>query len=88
MIQTLSIVLVSALLLTQAGGIRPLLLMEDVDLVRRLGRARLTPLDATATTSAARYDRDGWTRRSMRNLFCLTLWFIGVPPRLIALIYA
>ncbi len=75
-------------LLTQAGGIRPLLLMEDVDLVRRLGRARLTPLDATATTSAARYDRDGWTRRSMRNLFCLTLWFIGVPPRLIALIYA
>ncbi len=80
--------LLSRTLLEQAGGIRPLPLMEDVDLVRRLGRTRLTPLAADAITSAIRYERAGWLRRSARNLACLTLWFLGVPPRLIARLYA
>lgn len=74
-------------LLARVGGVRPLPLMEDVDLVRRLGRSRLAPLDADAVTSAARWDRDGWRRRSARNLFCLALWFGGVPPGLIARAY-
>ena len=75
-------------LLEAAGGIRPLPLMEDVDLVRRLGRRRLVALDAAAFTSAARWERDGWYRRSLRNLCCLTLYAAGVPPRLIARIYS
>jgi rSAM/selenodomain-associated transferase 2 len=74
-------------LLQQVGGIRPLPLMEDVDLVRRLGRRRLTALDAAASTSAERWLRDGWLRRSARNLLCLSLWFAGVPPRHIARLY-
>jgi rSAM/selenodomain-associated transferase 2 len=74
-------------LLHRIGGIRPLPLMEDVDLVRRLGRHRLCPLPAAALTSAARWERDGWTARSARNLCCLSLWFLGVPPRLIARLY-
>lgn len=74
-------------LLQAIGGIRPLPLMEDVDLVRRLGRQRLTALDAAAVTSAAKWRRDGWYRRSLRNLGCLTLYFAGVPPRLIARLY-
>ncbi len=69
------------------GGYRPLPLMEDVDIVRRLGRARLVGLDVPAVTSAARWERDGWVLRSARNLFCLSLWFLGVPPRLIARVY-
>ncbi|MCW8087030.1 glycosyltransferase [Sabulicella glaciei] len=60
------------------GGFRPLPLMEDVDLVRRLGRARLRALDAEAVTSAARWRRDGYLRRSSRNLVVLGLWFAGV----------
>ncbi|HET8996995.1 MAG TPA: glycosyltransferase, partial [Acetobacteraceae bacterium] len=40
--------LVHRALLAEVGGIRPLPLMEDVDLVRRLGRRRLAGLDATA----------------------------------------
>jgi hypothetical protein len=40
-----------------------------------------------ALTSAARWERDGWHRRSARNLMCLCLWFAGVPPRLIARLY-
>lgn len=74
--------------LDAVGGMRPLMLMEDVDLIRRLGRHRLVPLPASATTSAARWEREGWTRRSVRNLFCLSLWFLGVPPDRIARLYA
>lgn len=74
-------------LLAEIGGIRPLPLMEDVDLVRRLGRRRLVPLCATAITSARRWEQDGWRRRSVRNLLCLSLFFAGVPPRWIRLLY-
>lgn len=71
----------------QLGGYRPLPLMEDVDLIRRIGRARLTMLPALAVTSAERWRRDGWYRRSARNLACLSLWFLGVPPATIAKFY-
>lgn len=79
--------LLSRRLYDAVGGYRPLPLMEDVDLVRRLGRRRLAPLGAAAVTSAARWRRDGWWRRSARNLGCLALWHLGVPPRLIARVY-
>ncbi|MDP2259924.1 MAG: TIGR04283 family arsenosugar biosynthesis glycosyltransferase [Caulobacter sp.] len=69
------------------GGYRPLPLMEDVDLVRRLGRRRLTVLDASATTSARRWRQDGWLARSARNLLCLALFHIGVPAERIARLY-
>jgi glycosyltransferase involved in cell wall biosynthesis len=75
-------------LLARIGGIRPLPLMEDVDLVRRLGYRQLAPLDAAAVTSAAKWERGGWRRRSLRNLFCLGLYLAGVPPGLIARLYA
>lgn len=54
-------------LLDYCGGIRPLPLMEDVDLVRRIGRSRLVAMDAVALTSARRWERDGWYRRSARR---------------------
>jgi rSAM/selenodomain-associated transferase 2 len=74
-------------LLAQAGGIRPLPLMEDVDLAWRLGRGRLTGLHVPAVTSAEKWERDGWLRRSARNLACLALYRLGVPPRLISRLY-
>lgn len=74
-------------LLDAVGGMRPLPIMEDVDLVRRLGPRRMLALPATATTSAIRWEREGWTARSARNLTCLTLWFLGVPPTVIRRIY-
>jgi len=70
------------------GGYRPLAMMEDVALVRRIGRRRLMALDATALTSARRYERDGYLLRPARNLLCLALYFLGLPPRLIARLYA
>ena len=80
-------VLIHRELLQAVGGIRPLPLMEDVDLIRRLGRARLRALPTDAVTSAERWERDGYLRRSARNLVCLSLWFAGVPPRLIRRLY-
>jgi len=70
------------------GGFRPLPLMEDVDLVRRLGRERLAALPVAAVTSAARYRRDGYWRRPLRNLTCLSLYFLGLSPERIARLYA
>ncbi len=77
--------LVPRFLYERAGGYRPLPLMEDVDLVRRLRPVRL--LDADALTSAERWRRDGWLARSARNLACLGLYGAGVPPQLVARIY-
>jgi rSAM/selenodomain-associated transferase 2 len=74
--------------LAEAGGFRPIPIMEDVDLARRLGRRRLVGLDAAFVTSAARWRAEGWWARSARNLSCLALWFAGVPPARIARLYA
>jgi rSAM/selenodomain-associated transferase 2 len=79
--------LLSRRLYDQVGGFRPLPLMEDVDIVRRLGRARLNLLRARAFTSAARYRRDGWTLRPARNLACLSLYLLGAPPKFLARLY-
>jgi rSAM/selenodomain-associated transferase 2 len=80
--------LISKKLLEAIGGVRPLPLMEDVDLVRRIGRSRLVGLDIAAVTSAARWQCDGWYRRSLRNLSCLAMYHVGVPPRLLARFYS
>jgi len=74
-------------LLRAVGGIRPLPLMEDVDLIRRLGRRRLVALDVAAVTSAVKWQQQGWRRRSLRNLGCLALYFAGVSPARIARLY-
>jgi rSAM/selenodomain-associated transferase 2 len=79
--------LLARALLDAAGGVRPLPLMEDIDLVRRLGRRRLVALAPAARTSARRYARDGWVLRPLRNLLCLALWFAGVPAAAIARLY-
>jgi rSAM/selenodomain-associated transferase 2 len=71
----------------RVGGFQPLPLMEDVDLVRRIGRRNLVPLAVRAVTSAQRWRRDGWIARGARNLSCLSLYFLGVPPRLLVRLY-
>ena len=69
------------------GGFRALPLMEDVDLIRRIGRRRLVVLPIEARTSAARWRAEGWVARSLRNITCLSLYFLGVPPRLLLRLY-
>ncbi|MDB5489179.1 MAG: hypothetical protein JWQ58_2894 [Reyranella sp.] len=69
------------------GGFSALPLMEDVDFVRRIGQKNLVLLDADAVTSAARYRRDGWLARPLRNLTCLSLYFAGVSPQTLQRFY-
>jgi rSAM/selenodomain-associated transferase 2 len=79
--------LIARALYDAVGGFASVPLMEDVDLVRRLGRNRLAALPATACASARRYRRGGYIRRPLRNLACLSLYFAGVPSRHIARLY-
>jgi rSAM/selenodomain-associated transferase 2 len=63
---------------TQMGGFAPLALMEDVDFVRRLKRqGPIRHLSLQLTTSARRYEAEGWWRRSMKNLSLLALYHLG-----------
>lgn len=71
--------LIERRLYDRVGGYRPLPLMEDVDLVRRLEGKRVETLDCAALTSAERWRRDGWLRRSLRNRLCLAAWRLGIP---------
>jgi rSAM/selenodomain-associated transferase 2 len=60
-------------------------LMEDVEFVRRLTRrGRLRHLTLSLTTSARRWEREGWWRRSFGNLFTLGLYSLGVSPERLA----
>lgn len=62
------------------GGYAPLSLMEDVEFVRRLVRTGpVAEPDLVLRTSARRWVRDGWIRRSVRNVTLLLLYFVGVP---------
>lgn len=69
------------------GGFADLPIMEDVDLIGRIGRRRLHHLPVKAVTSAVRYERGGYLRRPLRNLLCLSCYFAGLSPDLIARIY-
>jgi rSAM/selenodomain-associated transferase 2 len=67
------------------GGYRDMPLMEDVDFVRRLTRAgEVAEIPLPIATSARRWKRDGWFRRSARNLTLLGLYFCGVSPKRLA----
>ena len=79
--------LISRDLYDRVGGYRNLPLMEDVDLVRRLGRRRLHELPVVALTSAARYRRGGWWLRPARNLCLLALYYLGLPSGLLRRLY-
>ncbi len=79
--------LVSKALYEQVGGYAAIALMEDVDLVRRLGRRCLVPLPADALTSASRWERDGWVRRSLGNVVLGLLYFAGASPDRLARLY-
>jgi hypothetical protein len=69
------------------GGYKAWPLMEDVDLVRRIGNPKIALFDTVAVTSAQRYITDGYFKRMMRNFVCLLLYFLGVSPKLILKLY-
>ena len=79
--------LISRTLYNEIGGYASLPLMEDVDILRRIGRRRLEVLPVDAVTSSKRWREDGWLRRTGRNALCLGLYLAGMSPRKIFSIY-
>jgi rSAM/selenodomain-associated transferase 2 len=67
------------------GGMAPIPLMEDVDLVKRLrGSGRLASLRLRAFTSPRRWEKHGVLATSFRNWGLLALYAAGVPPSRLA----
>lgn len=71
--------LISAGLLSEAGGYPDFPLMEDVALARAL-KGKLAALPTSAQTSAARYVTEGWVRRGAKNLWLLACYLCGADP--------
>jgi len=77
--------LISRALYDATGGYPAIPLMEDVALARHLPKMR--GLSARITTSARRYQAQGWLRRGGRNLWILARYFAGVDPEKLARAY-
>ena len=63
-----------------AGGFEAVPLMEDVGLVRRLGRKQLRALDGKIMTRSERFRKGGYFRRSLRNWSLLLRYLMGTDP--------
>lgn len=70
--------LISRALYDEIGGFEPISLMEDVAIVRAIGRRRLREMPATAVTDPVRYEREGYWKRGWKNWRILTLYRLGV----------
>lgn len=70
------------------GGYADIPLMEDVEFIRRFlkreGKAALFVFSSKAITSAGRYERDGYIRRVLKNLWTLLRYQMGVSPEKLA----
>jgi rSAM/selenodomain-associated transferase 2 len=70
------------------GGFRPLPLMEDVDLVRRLARAGpLAFPSVRAFTSARRWERQGVLATTLKNWALAVLYALGASPETLVRAY-
>ncbi len=70
------------------GGYPRLPLMEDVAFVRRLkDTGRMLLLKEAVTTSARRWQRQGYFLNSFKNMLILLFYFCGVPPQRLATWY-
>lgn len=80
--------LISRKLYSEVGGYPDTPFLEDVKIVRAIGKTRLALLSAEARTDAAKYERDGWRNRSWRNAFLVTRYFLGASPEKLAKSYS
>ncbi|MBL8543652.1 MAG: TIGR04283 family arsenosugar biosynthesis glycosyltransferase [Hyphomonadaceae bacterium] len=79
--------LISRLLYDGLGGYPDIPLMEDVELVRRIGRRRLVLFNTEAVTSAEKYRRDGYRKRAWRNVGLMARYLMGADPAELAKAY-
>lgn len=80
--------MLSRKLYSEIGGYPDTPFMEDVKIVRAIGKKRLALLSAEARTDASKYERDGWRKRAWRNAFLVTRYFLGASPEKLAKSYS
>lgn len=78
---------ISRALYDNVGGYNEMPLMEDVDIIKRIGKSRLICSKQVIITSADKYNKYGYLFRMIRNGFCLLLYKLGVSPAAIKKIY-
>jgi len=68
------------------GGFRELLIMEDIDLMRRLrlSGGRIVILPERAVTSARRWEKEGALYATLRNWVLVTLFSLGIDAKRLA----
>jgi rSAM/selenodomain-associated transferase 2 len=71
------------------GGYRPLPIMEDLDLMRRIkkGRHKIQLLQDRVQTSARRWEAEGTLITTLRNQLLVLLYYLGVSPNRLARLY-
>ena len=69
------------------GGFPDQPLMEDVEIVRRIGRRRLRVLPVDTVTSAKKYERDGYRKRAYRNCWLVFRYLMGASAEKLARLY-
>ena len=78
--------LISKKLYNEIGGYPDLPLMEDVAIVKLL-KKKIQLVPVTIKTSAFKYKRDGWLKRSINNITLLIRFKFGADPRELAKLY-
>jgi rSAM/selenodomain-associated transferase 2 len=72
--------LISRLFYDGIGGYPDIALMDDVEIMRRIGPKQLVLLETKAITSAEKYRRDGYDKRAWRNLGLMARYLMGADP--------
>lgn len=80
--------LISRKLYTEIGGYPETVFMEDVQIIRTIGKKRLSILSAEARTDDSKYERDGWRKRSWHNAYLITRYLLGANPEKLAKLYS
>jgi len=79
---------ISAKIFRELGGFRDWPILEDLDLIRRIGRrGEIAILPAHVTTSARRFTKHGIVRTVATNWLIWLLYFLGAPPQRLAKLY-
>jgi len=78
--------LISKKLYNEIGGYPDLPLMEDVAIVKLL-KKKIQLVPVTIKTSAFKYKRDGWLKRSIKNVTLLIRFKFGADPHKLAKLY-
>lgn len=80
--------LISRQLYDEVGGYKPMPLLEDIDLIRRIGRRRMVILRSRALANATQYREEGYLRRLALNQTARALYRCRVPAEQLARFYS